>query len=275
VQIDGARALVTGASGGIGRAIARGLAARSAEVILTGRREDALQELAGELGSPAVAITADLGSIEGARELFERAGQVDILIANAGLEAREPLQDLSDDALEQCLHVNLLAPLALARQAIGPMIERSSGHLVFISSVAGLVATSGNGPLYTTTKWGLRGLGLALRQELHGTGVSASTIFPGPIRDAGMFADTGVPLPTGAGSNSPAEVAAAVTRAIERDLPEVVVAKGAVRLAGALGGIAPVMIGRLARRGGAEDVRRKMIASDNRPVDPGRTSERA
>jgi short-subunit dehydrogenase len=274
MQIEGARALVTGASGGIGRAIARELAERSAEVILTGRREDALQELAAELGSPAVAIRADLNSIAGARELFARAGQVDILIANAGLEAREPLQDLSDDALEQCLHVNLLAPIALAREAIVPMTERRRGHLVFISSVAGLVATVSNGPLYTTTKWGLRGLGLALRQELHGTGVSASTIFPGPIHEAGMFADTGVGLPAGAGSNSPADVAAAVARAIERDLAEVVVAKGAVRLGATLGGVAPLMVGRLARRAGAEDVRRKMIASANRPIDPSATSGR-
>jgi NADP-dependent 3-hydroxy acid dehydrogenase YdfG len=104
MQIAGARALVTGATGGIGQAIARELAAKSCEVIITGRREPALQELAGELGP-------------------------------------------------------------LARQAIPPMIERRSGHLVFISSIAGLVATSANGPLYTTTKWGLRGLGLALRQE--------------------------------------------------------------------------------------------------------------
>jgi short-subunit dehydrogenase len=268
MRMAGSRALVTGASGGIGQAIARELAAQSCEVILTGRRESALQELAAELGPTVLALTADLDSIQGARDLLERAGRVDILVANAGLEAREPLQDLTDDALEQALHVNLLAPLALARQAIPPMLERRGGHIVLISSVAGLVATSGNGPLYTTTKWGLRGLGLALRQDLHGTGVSASTIFPGPIRDAGMFADTGVPLPAGAGSNSPGEVAAAVTRAIERDLPEVVVAKGAVRLGAALGRVAPIMVGHFARRAGAAEVRQEMIASRLAPDDP-------
>jgi short-subunit dehydrogenase len=144
------------------------------------------------------------------------------------------------------------------------MIERGEGHIVLISSVAGLVVTPGNGSVYTATKWGLRGLGLAVRQELYGTGVGVSTIFPGPIRDAGMFARSGVRLPGGGGTSSPEDVAKAVARAIERNRAETTVAAGVVRLSQAIGVVAPVLMGTLARLAGAGRVRQEMIASRSR-----------
>jgi short-subunit dehydrogenase len=272
VRLADARALVTGATGGLGQAIARELAARSCEVILTGRRETALERLATELGPPARWLVADLMSLGGARDLLERSGPVDVLVANAGVEASDRLEDIGDDELERAVAVNLLVPLALARDVIVPMTERGRGHVVFISSIAGVTATPGNGPVYTATKWGLRGFGLALRQELRGTGVGVSTIFPGPIRDAGMFARTGVALPRGAGTSSPADVARAVTRAIERDLAEVRVAAGSVRLSAVLSGVSPVLVGSLARRAGAGRVREGMIAA--RKQQEGETPDR-
>jgi short-subunit dehydrogenase len=261
MQLAGTRALVTGATGGIGTAIARELSARSCALVLSGRRAQELDRLAGELGPSARGIAADMADGAEIRQLLDSSGPLDVIVANAGVEVARALQDLGDAQVAEAVRVNLLAPLELARAAIPPMVERGAGHLVFISSVAGLVATPGNGPVYTATKWGLRGLGLALRQELHGTGVGVSTIFPGPIRDAGMFARTNVEMPRHAGTNSPQEVARAVISAIELDRAELTVAKGSVRISAQLGMIAPGLVGSLARRAGAGRVRAQMLAA--------------
>jgi short-subunit dehydrogenase len=246
MRLEGRSVLLTGATGGIGRAIARELAARGCALTVTGRREADLERLVTELGPPARGFTADLTKLGEVRELVDRADPVDVLVANAGVGIPEDLADVSDEVLEETIRINLLAPAALARAAPALMKQRGAGHIVFISNVAGLVATPGNGAVYAATKWGLRGLRLALRQELAGTGIGVSTVFPGPIRDAGMSARTGVALPRGAGTNSPQDVARAVVRAIERDRPEVV-ATGSVRLGAAIGGVAAVLVGRIAR----------------------------
>lgn len=195
MRLEGRRVLVTGATGGIGEAIARDLAARGCVLTVTGRREPELRRLVGELGVSARGLTADLTKIDDVHDLMVEAAPVDVLVANAGIGIPEDLGMLTDAEIEHAIRVNLLAPMMLARAALAPMQIRGHGHIVLISSGAGLVATPGNGTVYTATKWGLRGLGLALRQELHGTGIGVSTIFPGPIRDAGMLADTGVALP--------------------------------------------------------------------------------
>jgi short-subunit dehydrogenase len=209
--------------------------------------------LTSELGPSARGLAVDLSKPEAARDLMDRADPVDVLVAD--------LVKISEAELQEAISINLLAPAALAPTALPPMIERGEGHIVLISSVAGLTATLGAGSVYTATNWGLRGLGLALRREVHGTGVGISTIFPGPIRDAGMFARTGVAMPWGGGTSSPEDVPRAVARAIERDRPETTVATGAARLSAALGGVAPVFVGTLARLAGARRVREEMIAS--------------
>ncbi|MFN6544030.1 SDR family NAD(P)-dependent oxidoreductase [Mycolicibacterium nivoides] len=259
MKLNGRSALVTGATGGIGRAIARELAGRGSALTVTGRREPALHKLVDELGPPACALTADLSRLDEADDLMDRAGEVDILVANAGVGIPQDLTMLSDSEIEEAVRVNLLAPTALARAAAISMKRRGRGHIVFISSGAGLIATPGNGAVYTATKWGLRGLGLALRQELHGTGVGVSTIFPGPIRDAGMLADTGVTLPRAFGTSSPEDVARAVAGAIERGTPETTVASAGVRLLAGIGSVAPVLIGDLARLAGVGRVRDAML----------------
>jgi short-subunit dehydrogenase len=251
--------LVTGATGGIGRAIAHELAARGCAVTVTGRREPELAQLVGELGPSARGLTADLTDLDQVGDLMTRAEPVDVLVANAGVGIPEDLGMLSDAEIEEAIRINLLAPAVLARAALAPMRRRGEGHIVFISSAAGLIVTPGNGTVYTATKWGLRGLGLALRQELHGTGVGVSTIFPGPVRDAGMLADTGVALPRGFRTSSPQEVARAVAHSIERDRPETTVASAAVRTLTGLGAVAPVLIGRLARLAGVGRVREAML----------------
>ena len=260
MRLEDKSVLVTGATGGIGRAIAHELAARGCVVTVTGRRNAELQRLVSELGPSARGLIADLADPDEVRELMERAAPVDVLIANAGVGIPQDLANLTDAEVEQAVRVNLVAPAALARAALPTMKMRGAGHIVFISSGAGLIATPGNGTVYTATKWGLRGLGLALQQELHGTGIGVSTIFPGPIRDAGMLADTGVALPRGFGTSSPQDVARAVARAIENDQPEATVASAGVRALIRVGVLAPVLIGRLARLAGAGRVRAEMLS---------------
>ncbi len=261
MRLEGRTALVTGATGGIGRAIAHELAARGCALTVTGRREPELARLVSELGPSARGLTAELTDLDQVRDLMTRANPVDVLVVNAGVGIPEDLGMLTDAEIEEAIRINLLAPAALARAALAPMKQRGEGHIVFISSGAGLIVTPGNGTVYTATKWGLRGLGLALRQELHGTGVGVSTIFPGPVRDAGMLADTGVSLPRGFATSSPQDVARAVARAIERDRPETTVASAGVRALVGVGMVAPVLIGHLARLAGVGRIREAMLDS--------------
>ena len=255
MRLEGRSVLLTGATGGIGGAIARELTTQGCALTLTGRRTAELERLVTELGPPARGFAADLTSLAEIRGLLDHAGPVDVLVACAGIDNTQDLADTSDEAIEEAIRINLLAPAALSRAALRSMKQRGAGHIVFIGSVAGLVATPINSSVYASTKWGLRGLGLALRQELHGTGVSVSTVFPAGVRDAGMFARTGLTLPWYAGTSSPQEVARAVVRAIERDRPEVVVAAAGERLGAALSGVAPVLVGRIARVAGLGRIR--------------------
>jgi short-subunit dehydrogenase len=259
MRLEGRSVLVTGATGGIGGAIVHELAARGCIVTATGRQQENLERLVSELGPPARGFAADLTTPAGVREVLDRTGPVDALVACAGVGVPEDLAGLSDEALEEAIRVNLLAPAALARAVIPQMKQRGEGHIVFISSVAALVATTSNGTMYTATKWGLRGLWLGLRHELHKTGIGVSTVFPGPVRDAGMFARTGVALPRGTGTSSPQDVARAVVRAIERDRRAITVATGTVRLGRVIGVVAPGLVAMIARLGGARRVREAVI----------------
>lgn len=199
-EIQGTRILLTGASGGIGQAIARALAARGAQLILTGRRADVLEPLAQELGGRALAV--DLADRAAPERLVAEAGQVDVLVANAALPASGTLDDYSLEQIDRALDVNLRAPIALAKLLAEPMAARGRGHLVFISSLAGKSAQPGSS-LYSATKFGMRGFALGLREDLRDRGVGVSTVFPGFIRGAGMFAEAGVELPKGVATRTP------------------------------------------------------------------------
>jgi short-subunit dehydrogenase len=234
--VAGRRALVTGATGGLGRAIARALAGERVELVLTGRRTEELDSLAAELGAQPLA--ADLNSQSAVAGLVRDAGRVDILVSNAALPASGRLDDFSAEEINRAIAVNLSAPMLLARHLIDGMIERRSGHLVFVGSLGGKAAS----PLvsvYSATKFGLRGFALSLRQELRGSGVGVSVVLPGPIRDAGMFADAGVELPRGMGTRSPEDVAAAVLRAVREDIAELAVADRGIRVGAAMAAISP------------------------------------
>jgi short-subunit dehydrogenase len=245
--------LLTGASGGIGNAIARALHSRGAELVLSGRRADALDRLAGELGEHARVVAADLSDRASTDALLESAGELDVLVANAALPASGWLDSFSPEEIDRALDVNLRAPIHLTRALVPQLVERGAGHLVFISSMSGKVANVG-GSVYSATKFGMRGFAAALRDELRGTGVGVTVVFPGFIRDAGMFADTGVKLPPYVRMRSPEQVAKAVIRGIERDRGEIDVAPLPVRVSGWLAGVAPGPVAASARRFGSLEV---------------------
>jgi len=250
-------ALVTGASGGIGHAIARTLAAHGAQLVLTGRRADVLEPLAAELGGRALAV--DLAERDAVERLAAEAGEVEILVANAALPASGTLDDYTPEQVDRALDVNLRAPIQLARALSAGMARRGHGHLVFISSLSGRAA-AGGGSLYSATKFSLRGFALSLREDLRAAGVGVSTVFPGFIRDAGLFADARVQLPRGVATRSPEDVAAAVVRAIERNRAEIDVAPLSLRAGAAVAGLAPELAATLSRRMGAADVSAQLAA---------------
>jgi short-subunit dehydrogenase len=251
VRLEGKSALLTGATGGLGRAIARALAERGARLVLSARKPDALEELARAIPGDHRVVVADLGEAGAAERLVKDAGEVDVLVANAALPAGGRLERFSQEDLTLALRVNLEAPVKVARDLVPAMRERGSGHLVFISSLQGKVAFA-NSSIYTATKFGLRGFALALRDELWGSGVGVSVILPGFIREAGMFADSGAKAPAGLGTSSPQEVGEAVVMAIERDRAEVQVAPLLQRLGAAFAHRRPHLASRVTRRSASQ-----------------------
>ncbi len=238
IALAGSGVLVTGATGGLGQAIARALSERGARLLLTGRQGEILSSLAGELG--ATTIAADLAVPADVDRLAAAAAEarVDVLVANAAMPASGAIADLDGDQVDRTLAVNLRAPIALAHGLVPMMTGRGSGQMVFISSLSGHVASPASS-LYSATKFGLRGFALGIREDLRRSGVGVSLVVPGFISDAGMYADTGVDLPAGVGTRSPEQVAAAVIRAIERNPAEIFVAPLSLRAGAAFGSIAP------------------------------------
>ena len=259
MNIDGRTALVTGATGGLGEAIARALAERGAKLVLTGRRTDVLEPLAAELA--ARSLVADLADLAAVAGVLEESRNADIVVANAALPADGPIAEYTEEQIDRALDVNLRAPILMAKAAAESMSARGGGHLVFISSISGKLATHGSA-LYSATKFGLRGFASALRQDLHDAGVGVSCIFPGPIRDAGMFAQAEVELPRLAATRSPQDVARAVVKAIERNRAEIDVAAPPVRWSAALAAFAPGLVAGVSRRLGAEDYAAQIASSE-------------
>jgi short-subunit dehydrogenase len=243
--------LLTGATGGLGHAIARALSGKGAKLILTGRRIDVLEPLASELEARSLAV--DLSEPAEVDRLLSEAGEFDILVANAALPASGLLDSFRTAEIDRALYVNLGAPIAMTHALAPAMVKRGSGHLLFMSSLSGKTGTAGSS-IYNATKFGLRGFSMAMRAELHGTGVGVSAVFPGFIREAGMFAESGVQLPTGVGTRSPEDVAKAVVQAIERNRGEVDVAPMSLRLGSAFSGIAPEVSASFARRMGSDKI---------------------
>jgi short-subunit dehydrogenase len=257
MNVTGSRALVTGASGGLGAAIARELHRRGAELVLSARRTDALEQLRDELGGTPRLEPADLAEPGAAADLAERAGPVDLLVANAALPASGPIDGFTAEEIDRAIEVNLRVPAQFARVLVPPMRERGRGHLVFIGSLNGRVATVG-ASIYSATKFGLRGLAGSLREDLHGTGVGVSVVSPSFVSGAGMYADTGVDLPFGVRTVKPEAVGRAVVRAVERNRAEINVAPFALRIGARAYELAPGTVAAVQRKLGSHEVAGEM-----------------
>ncbi|MGH7648268.1 MAG: SDR family oxidoreductase [Gemmatimonadaceae bacterium] len=190
--LAGQGAVVTGASRGIGLAIARALAANGARVAMLARGADALAQRAAELGGAALPIPCDVtdpAAVGRAMQVVSLAfaGAPDILVNNAGIFHPRAVADITPEEFAAAIAVNLNAGFYLAHAVIGAMRTRGRGHIVTVGSVADRVAYAGNGS-YSPGKFGLRALHDVLREELRGSGVRASLVSPGPT-DTDIWGD--------------------------------------------------------------------------------------
>ena len=177
----GSRVLVTGASRGIGEAIARAFASRGAALGLVARGRGPLEELAAALqGTGHAAIEGDVADPDSIARAVSEFGDVDVLVANAGLTHYRPFAEQPLDEIRQMNDVNWLGTVHTVRAALPRMIERGRGHIVIVSSGGG-VRGFPSAAVYNGTKAAQRAFAEALRHELHGTGVSVTTVYPGEI----------------------------------------------------------------------------------------------
>ncbi|MCB5178829.1 SDR family NAD(P)-dependent oxidoreductase [Streptomyces antimicrobicus] len=256
MEISGSQVLLTGATGGIGSALAGRLAAEGARLTVTGRREEALKATAEAWG--ARTVVADLAVRPDVVRLAETCAATDVLVANAALPASGDLLDYTEEQIDRALDVNLRAPLLLCRLLAAHMVARGRGHIVLVGSLSGKAATRSTS-LYNATKFGLRGFALALRQELGGSGVGVSLVQPGFVRDAGMFAATGATPPKGMRTVTPGQVADGVVRAVRRDRCEVNVAPLELRLLSAVAGQFPGFAERVQARADTDATVRRLV----------------
>jgi short-subunit dehydrogenase len=191
-HLEGAVALVTGASAGIGLAASQKLVARGARVALVARTADKLEQVARELGPErAAAFALDVSDLGALRELPDRVaarfGRLDVVINNAGTNHRGEVAHVPTEALEAIITTNLTAPIVLMRAALPRLLEAPAGHVVNVASLAGMVPLP-HEAAYCASKAGLRAFTRALADELRGTRVRASLVSPGPV-DTGFFGD--------------------------------------------------------------------------------------
>ncbi len=186
--LEGKVIVITGASAGIGEAIARECASRGASVVLAARRIERLERLAKELessGAKALAIKIDVSKEEDCERMVaaavERFGRIDVLVANAGYGLRAPVAETSDGNARRLFDVNVFGLLSCCRAAVPVMRKQGGGHLILISSIAGVIPAPLSGA-YCATKAAVNALGKAMRQELRQDGIDVSIICPGPVR---------------------------------------------------------------------------------------------
>lgn len=187
IDLTGKNALVTGASGGIGGAIAEALYTAGAAVALSGTREAPLKELAAKLGERAHVVPANLGDREAvtalSKAVSDAMGSVDILVNNAGITRDNLFMRMSDDEWDQVLDVNLGSVFRLSRAVLRGMMKARWGRIVNITSVVGATGNPGQGN-YAAAKAGLVGMSKSLAQEVAGRGITVNCVAPGFIETA-------------------------------------------------------------------------------------------
>ena len=186
-DLTGKRALVTGASGGIGREISKALAAAGARVALSGTRVGALSDVAAEIGGSPPVIPCDLSDLAAVDKLVPAAeaalGGIDILINNAGMTRDNLFMRMKDEEWDEVLAVNLTAAFHLTRAVLRTMMKQRFGRIIGISSVVGVVGNPGQGN-YAASKAGLIGMSKALAHEVASRNITVNTIAPGFIASA-------------------------------------------------------------------------------------------
>ncbi|MEA3044289.1 MAG: 3-oxoacyl-[acyl-carrier protein] reductase [Sphingomonadales bacterium] len=186
-DLTGMTALVTGASGGIGSAIARGLAAQGARLAVSGSNVDKLEAFRGELGGDHVALACDLSDAAAVDALVPRAveglGRLDILINNAGVTRDNLAMRMKDEEWSDVIRINLEAAFRLARASLRPMMRARFGRIISITSVVGATGNPGQAN-YAASKAGLVGMSKALAQEVASRGITVNCVAPGFIRSA-------------------------------------------------------------------------------------------
>ena len=205
-ELDGKAALVTGASGGIGAAIARALHCQGARVAVSGTRIKALEALAADLGDRAHVLICDLADAAATEALAGHAeaalGQVDILVNNAGLTRDGLAVRMKDEDWQRVMEVNLTAAFRLARACLRGMMRRRWGRIIGISSVVGVVGNAGQAN-YAASKAGLIGMTKALAHEVAGRGITINCVAPGFI-DTAMTASLAAEVRAGLMAQIPA-----------------------------------------------------------------------
>lgn len=184
-DLTGKTALVTGATGGIGEAIARTMHAAGAEIVLSGRNTGKLEALDGELGGRVHIAASDLSDPEQADALvgtaIEKAGKLDVLVANAGVTRDKLLMQMKDEDFQDIIRVNLESYFRLCRKAVRPMMKARGGRIIGIASIVGVTGNPGQAN-YCASKAGMIGFTKSMAQEVASRGITANCIAPGFIQ---------------------------------------------------------------------------------------------
>jgi short-subunit dehydrogenase len=232
-------AIITGASRGLGTYIARALADEKMNLVLAARSREGLEHVATglrESGVKVIAVPTDVTDRKALEALVAAAndelGGTDVLVNNAGALTIFPYERIGIEDVERTVRLNLTSAMILTRLVLPGMLERGRGHIVNMSSIAGIWGPPFDA-VYGATKAGLIGLTQSLRQEYHGTGVGASVICPGYVEEAGMYHEaeqaTGIKASALSGRTTPDAVARAVVKAIRKDRPQIIVNTPSVR----------------------------------------------
>lgn len=272
-DLSGHTALVTGASGGLGTHIAKRLAREGMNVAVSGRREDALARVVGELeaiGVKAGAVPADLCDLDTIDSLVDGVeatlGPIDVLVNNAGVESVGAFTSYTREELSSMVNVNLTAPLLLTHRFAPGMLERGRGHVVFISSMAGKIGPAFSEP-YAATKAGLIGLTQSLRAEYLDAPVGFSVICPGFIAGDGMYermVREGHRSNRMMGETTTEKISDSVVRAIREDKAEMIESGAPVRPMLAVAQVAPGLVERVAPKFGITELFRKVAVARGR-----------
>lgn len=184
-KLTGKNALITGATGGIGAAIAKTLAKQGAKLVLSSTKEERLKELAAEIGNDCKILACNLSDAAQVDALFDKAeelvGQIDILVCNAGITKDNLILRMKDEDFDQVLDVNLKSTFILNRNAIKKMMRRKYGRIINIASVVGVTGNPGQAN-YVASKAGMIGMSKSMAQEIASRGITINCVAPGFIQ---------------------------------------------------------------------------------------------